>query len=54
MLDHSIRVLEKHYIRIDKQFDKLITALRTATTTTSNTKYDRWLVVTRIYAIATK
>jgi hypothetical protein len=41
MLTHSIKVLEKHYVRINKKFDKLITSLRTAKTTTSNTTYDK-------------
>lgn len=41
MLTHSVKVLEKHYIRIDKSFDKLITSLRTAKTTTNNIMYDK-------------
>jgi hypothetical protein len=41
MLTHSVKVLEKHYVRIDKRFDKLITSLRTAKTTINNAMYDK-------------
>lgn len=41
MLTHAVKVLEKHYIRIDKRFEKLITSLRTAKTITNNTTYDK-------------
>jgi len=41
MLRHSYKVLSKHYIRIDKQFDRLLTGPRTARATANNQDYDK-------------
>jgi len=41
MLTQSVKVLEKHYLRIHPKFDKFVTSLRTAKTTINNTMYDK-------------
>lgn len=41
MLRHSNYLLSKHYIRIDKSFNKFMTGLRSAATTTNDLDYDK-------------
>jgi len=41
MLEKAYSILSKNLVRIDPSFNKLVTALRTATTSPNNLDYDK-------------